>query len=220
MRGVYGTQIVGKYKEYIHEKEYWKMRLASSVSIPASCFFDRHADAIPKRKGTFFNPECKLFRTCSWISQLRFEHLKTVTVYFWTLQGPSDPVFLNLSRVSCMFGRDDIMRVTFMLAGGRYVNSQLVPSEKSPLAYTSPKLKVSTPCPKMRSCKLKSIVWVHMKYMYSMMLMKIKNYMIEEFQCEFVSSRLCLCRSGPCFPPAVEKTTLLSLWTFAPTKQW
>ena len=65
----------------------------------------------------------------SWISQLRFEHLKTVTVYFWTLQRPSDPVFLNLSRVSCMFGRGDIKRVTFMLAGGRYVNSQLVRTE-------------------------------------------------------------------------------------------
>ena len=46
------------------------------------------------------------------------------------------------------------------------MNSQLVPSEKSPLAYTSPKLKVSTPCPKMWSCKLKSIVWVHMKYVF------------------------------------------------------
>ena len=62
----------------------------------------------------------------SWISQLRLEDLKTVTVYFWTLQRPSDPVFLNLSRVSCMFGCDDIKRVTFTLAGGRYVNSQLV----------------------------------------------------------------------------------------------
>ena len=31
----------------------------------------------------------------SWISQLRFEHLKTVTVYFWTLQKTKLPCFLE-----------------------------------------------------------------------------------------------------------------------------
>ena len=37
----------------------------------------------------------------------------------------SDPIFLNLSQASYMFGRVDIKWVTFMRAGGRYVNSNL-----------------------------------------------------------------------------------------------
>ena len=67
----------------------------------------------------------------------------------------SDLIFLNLSQASCMFGRVDIKWVTFMRAGGRYVNSNLF-HEKSPLAWqsfcadTSPKLEVSTPCPKTK----------------------------------------------------------------------
>ena len=45
----------------------------------------------------------------------------------------SDLIFLNLSQASCMLGRVDIKWVTFMRAGGGYVNSNLF-HEKSPLA--------------------------------------------------------------------------------------
>ena len=136
-----------------------KMRLALPVSIPASCFFDRQAICDRNSKGGirgFPNWDWKISKQSLSIS----EHCKK------TAHDTKWPCLFELFRSFLHFWPWWHQVSYFHARRGRYVNSQLVPSEKSPLAYTSPKLKVSTPCPKMWSCKLKSIVWVHMKYVF------------------------------------------------------
>ena len=136
-----------------------KMRLAFPVSIPASCFFDRQAICDRNSKGGirgFPNWDWKISKQSLSIS----EHCKK------TAHDTKWPCLFELFRSFLHFWPWWHQVTYFHARRGRYVNSQLVPSEKSPLAYTSPKLKVSTPCPKMWSYKLKSIVWVHMKYVF------------------------------------------------------
>ena len=97
-----------------------KMRLAWLVSIPASCFFDQQALHDKKLKGDicgFPNWDWKIWKQSLSIS----EHCKKTTHH---TKWPS-PIFLNLSRASCMCGRVDINWVTVMPAGGRHVNSDL-----------------------------------------------------------------------------------------------
>ena len=97
-----------------------KMRLAWLVSIPASCFFDQQALHDKKLKGDicgFLNWDWKIWKQSLSIS----EHCKKTT---HRTTWPS-PIFLNLSRASCMCGCVDINWVTVMRAGGRHVNSNL-----------------------------------------------------------------------------------------------
>ena len=76
-----------------------KMRLAWLVSIPASCFFDQQAPHDKKLKGDicgFPNWDWKIWK--QWLSIS--EHCKKTT---HRTKWPS-PIFLNLSRASCMCG--------------------------------------------------------------------------------------------------------------------
>ena len=135
-----------------------KMRLAWLVSIPASCFFDQQALHDKKLKGDicgFLNWDWKIWKQSLSIS----EHCKKTT---HRTTWPS-PIFLNLSRASCMCGCVDINWVTVMRAGAD-TSIPTCSSENSPLAWqsfcadTSPKLEVSTPCPKRKRTREDAIL--------------------------------------------------------------
>ena len=73
------------------------------------------------------------------------------------------PIFLNLSRASCMCGCVDINWVTVMRAGGRHVNSNLFQWEVPAcltkfLCWDIPKLEVSTPCRKRKRTREDAIL--------------------------------------------------------------
>ena len=134
-----------------------KIRLALLVSIPASCFFDQQAAHDKNSTGDncgFPNWDWKISKQSLFLflSIARRPHITQ-----------SDLVFLNLSGASCIFGHVDIKWVTFMCAGGRYVNPNLFQWEvqiawQSFCADTSPKWEVSTPCPKTKRTREDAIL--------------------------------------------------------------
>ena len=118
-------------------------------SIPASCFYQKTV----RDKNS--NGDIGGF-------QLRLEELKTVTFYFWTLQEDRSPHKVTLTYLLEPFSSFlhvwpcvDIKWVPLMRAGGRYVNSILFQWEVPTcltefLCWYTPKLEVSTPCPKTK----------------------------------------------------------------------
>ena len=78
---------------YIHKKHY----SCDVVPEDASSIASRHSRVLFLRSASNGNAWQELKRRYSWISELRLEDLKTVTVYFWTFQEDGTPHKVTLS---------------------------------------------------------------------------------------------------------------------------